>query len=59
MRAVLSRWTLSILTLCVPLVAIMGCDEHGDHGGDFGVDAVLAIIYAVGDVVLSIIEATT
>lgn len=56
MRAALSRWTLSILLLCLPVVALMGCDDSGDHGGGSDVDAILAIIYAVGDVVVSIIQ---
>jgi hypothetical protein len=60
MRAALSRWTFSIAALCLPLVALMACDNNGDHhGSDFNVDSILAIIYAVGDVVISIIQAAT
>ncbi|HVP13537.1 MAG TPA: hypothetical protein VMV94_20350 [Phycisphaerae bacterium] len=60
MKSALSRWMLSATLLLLPLVALMGCDEGDYHeGGEFGVDAILAIIYAVGDVALSIIEATT
>jgi hypothetical protein len=56
MRATLSRWMLLIMWLCLPLVAIMGCDE--EYNGDgFNMDSILAIIYAVGDVVVSIIQA--
>jgi hypothetical protein len=58
MKAALTSWVHWIGLLCLPLVAVVGCDE-GEHGENFNVDAILAIIYAVGDVVLSIIEATT
>jgi hypothetical protein len=59
MKSALNRWVLSIVLVCLPLVALMGCDDGGDRGGGFNTDSILAIIYAVGDVVLSIIQSVT
>jgi hypothetical protein len=59
MRAALNRWTLSVVLLCLPLVALVGCDEGDHHGGGFDVDSILAIIYAIGDVVVSIIQSAS
>jgi hypothetical protein len=58
MKAALSRWTVAVLAVGLPLALVAGCDE-GDHHDGFGADAILAIIYAVGDVVLAIVEAVT
>jgi hypothetical protein len=59
MKSALTRWLFSIVLVCLPLVALMGCDDGGEHGGDFNTDSILSIIYAVGDVVLAIIESVT
>lgn len=59
MKAACFRRMMAVTALCLPLVALFGCDDNDHHHGDWDTDAILAIIYGVGDVVLAIIQAVT
>lgn len=58
MKAALHRWMLPVLIFCGPLFVLAGCDDDHHHH-DWGTGDVLSIIYAIGDVVLAIIESVT
>jgi len=58
MKAAFYRWIMPVVALCWPLIVLAGCDDDHDHH-DFSTNGILAIIYAIGDVVLAIIESVT
>lgn len=52
MKALLARWYIRLLPFCLLLVAFAGCDEGDEHGGSDVID----VVYAIGDVVLAILD---
>ncbi len=58
MKAAFGRKILPVLMFCWPLIALAGCDDDR-RGYDWSVSGILAIVYAVGDVVLAIVRAAT
>ena len=50
MKSQASNWIIRAGAVCLPLAFVTGCDD------DWGANEVISVIFAAGDVVLSILE---
>ena len=53
MKALFARWYIRLLPAFVLLVVLVGCDEDDEHLSPNGI---IDVIYAIGDVVLAILD---
>ena len=51
MKALFTRWYLRLLPVCLLLVVLVGCDED-----DISSNGIIDVVYAIGDIVLAILD---